>query len=178
MQPISIQGAQHLLQTALLLLHDASSMSAAAAAVAMLQQGHWRGGCLLADITPPPPCPFLQARPKTGVSGTKVAAPGFSSSFTLTGAASTFPSFLIGTLSLCLPAPARALPDKWAGEWEQTNDGTTRVAPDRPNWGHAFCLPGHNNGPVITMILVKITVPFMMETLITMMRTWACDRMA
>ena len=34
------------------------------------------------------------------------------------------------------------------------------MAPDRPNWGHAFCLPGHNNGPVITMILVKITVPF------------------
>ena len=60
-------------------------------------------------------------------------------------AASTFSSrFLIGTLSLCLPAPARALPDKWAGEWEQTNDGTTRVAPDRPNWGHAFCLPGPN----------------------------------
>ena len=31
---------------------------------------------------------------------------------------------------------------------------------------------------VITMILVKITVPFMIETLITMMRTWTCDRMA
>ena len=31
---------------------------------------------------------------------------------------------------------------------------------------------------IITMILVKITVPYMIETLITMMRTWTCDRMA
>ena len=31
---------------------------------------------------------------------------------------------------------------------------------------------------VITMVLVKIPVPFMIETLITMMRTWTCDRMA
>ena len=77
-------------------------------------------------------------------------------------AASTFSSFLIGTLSLCLLAPARALPDKWAGEWEQTNDGTTRVAP--------IALIGVTLSvgclapTIITMILVKITVPLMMET--------------
>ena len=163
MQPISIQGYNNTSKLRCCMMHRAC----------VEHSGHI-AGTLLADITPPPPCPFLQARPKTGVSGTKVAAPGFSSSFTLTGF--HLPSFLIGTLSLCLPAPARALPDKWEGEWEQTND-------EQPVWPPIALIGVTLSGcpapmAIITMILVKITVPFMIETLITMMRTWTCDRMA
>lgn len=58
------RGAQHLLQTALLLLHDASSMSAAAAAVAMLQQGHWRGDACWQTSRHRHLVPFFKLGPK------------------------------------------------------------------------------------------------------------------